>query len=180
MSAQVGGTLEVYHEAAARRSIYLGNTFCARCESVGHVADVCPFPDDAETRRRAEARRERRSHPKPRLARPVDNEPLPPTGLSDVEMRALLTRLSGGKWQRRTLSHRSRLYHALAYYRMKLGRVRAKRSSYSEHWVAFYRDECERLRRCIETKPRGTGKVVYPEMRAEVRSWLKESEVMPW
>lgn len=178
MSAQVGGTGKVYHEAAPGRSIYLGNTFCARCESVGHVAGTCPFPDDTETRRRADARRERRANPQPRAPRPVDNSPPPQTGLSDEEMRALLNRLSGGKWQRRDRTPRQMFFHELAFCRIKLQRSRARRSTYGETWVAFYRDECERIRRCIDAKSRPTGQVVYPEMRSEVRSWLKEA--MPW
>ncbi|MDQ3255398.1 MAG: hypothetical protein M3R15_16110, partial [Acidobacteriota bacterium] len=34
--------------------------FCARCESEGHAAETCPMPDDKDTRRIAEQRRERR------------------------------------------------------------------------------------------------------------------------
>lgn len=132
MSAQIGGAVEVYHEAAARRSIYSSNT--------------------------------------------------PATGMSDEEMRATLVRLSGGKWMRRSLSYRGRLFRELAFCRMKLQRARARRSGYGETWVAFYRDECERLRRCIDAKSRETGKIVFPEIRAEVKSWLilDERKQMPW
>ncbi|MDQ3253566.1 MAG: hypothetical protein M3R15_06620 [Acidobacteriota bacterium] len=34
--------------------------FCARCESEGHAAETCPMPDDADTRRTADKRRDRR------------------------------------------------------------------------------------------------------------------------
>lgn len=133
MSAQLGGTGELYHEPDGRSSFNSSNTYCAE------------------------------------------------TGMSDEEMAALLKRLSKGKWNHRDLTPRQQLFRDLAYCRMKLCRVRAKRSSYSERWVAFYRDECERLRRCLDAPARSKGKVVFPEIRAEVRSWLKEeAEAMPW
>ena len=37
------------------------STFCPRCESIGHVVFACPFHNDAETRRIAVLRRERRA-----------------------------------------------------------------------------------------------------------------------
>lgn len=173
MSAAHGGTVEVYHETAARRSINSSNTYCPRCESVGHDEWRCPFPDDAATRVLAAKRRERRARPeRPRPVFEKSAESLPPTGMSDAGMAALLERLSGGKWLRRHFSRRGRLMRALAYCRLRLQRARARRSSYSENWVAFYRDECARLRRCIDAGAREAGKVVFPEMRAEVKNWL--------
>jgi hypothetical protein len=119
MSAQVGGTTEVYHESVSRRSINLDNTFCTATK-----------------------------------AKP-----------------------SNGRVIRRQL-----LMRELAYCRIKLCRARARRSTYGETWVSFYRDECARLRRCIDAKPRTLGVVIFPELRQEVRGWVeaKESEDAPW
>jgi hypothetical protein len=62
-----------------------------------------------------------------------------------------------------------RLYRDLAYCRVKLCQARGHRG---ERWVAFYREECARLRRCVEAtlkpkvKPPATG-----DIRRQILSW---------
>jgi hypothetical protein len=54
------------HPLPSRRSFFTGAKVrhadrCARCESIGHEVEACPFVDDAQTRKIAMLRRERRS-----------------------------------------------------------------------------------------------------------------------
>jgi hypothetical protein len=54
------------HSLPPRRSFFTGAKVqrvdrCARCESIGHEVEACPFADDAQTRKIAMLRRERRS-----------------------------------------------------------------------------------------------------------------------
>jgi hypothetical protein len=72
-------------------------------------------------------------------------------------------------------------YRELAYCRIMLGRAMARGDKLR---VDFYRGDAERARRCIDAlhNPRKAGRVVFPEIRAEVRRWvaLGEAEQAPW
>ena len=54
------------------------------------------------------------------------------------------------------ISRLSRLYHELAYCRIKRCQALTRPTNFRQQWLAFYAEECERLRRCIdgELKPK--------------------------
>lgn len=80
----------------------------------------------------------------------------------------------------RTRMLRSR-YAELAYCRVMRGRAAARGD---KGRVEFYQADAERARRCVESllRPRRSGVVVYPEIRAEVRRWavVDRRRHMPW
>jgi hypothetical protein len=72
-------------------------------------------------------------------------------------------------------------YRELAYCRVMRGRAEARGDKLR---ADFYREDAERARRCIDAlrNPRKSGRVVFPEIRAEVKRWieLSEAERAPW
>jgi hypothetical protein len=72
-------------------------------------------------------------------------------------------------------------YAELAYCRVMRGRAAARGD---KRRVEFYQGDAERARRCVESllNPRRLGRVVFPEIRAEVRRWseIDRRRHMPW
>jgi hypothetical protein len=72
-------------------------------------------------------------------------------------------------------------YVELAYCRVMRGRAAARGD---KGRVEFYQGDAERARRCVESllHPRKAGRVVFPEIRAEVKRWVEidRRRNMPW